>query len=420
MSIKRFLGFLRFWSGLTPEITSAPEYVGFELLHSEYLSMKDLVKDPDDIATIESLEKTKDEKNLTWKDLYQFELILLPHFSHEQLRSKIIRFRLDYQSIASEKEYAAYQTSKPPEVQSPPDFANLNMTKEEYNDVLREDFKNLLGRTFLKYAILPIREKRLISLTRFAAALCLIALLAMLGILLVVFVAPMIDALSRGQRWADVFLNSDSLSSLTIFVAVATGAMGGFVSALQRIQSPPTEGDSLYNLSLLFHGSNSVFVAPITGAIFATLLYLMFAAGVLQGTFFPNIFTPGKNGDTITSNKTGTSGKANSEVTPTTSEAANASDSSNATQLSNSANGDTNTINRMACTPTLEKNEKANNSKAPAKGLNVFEFLARSGPVDGEAYALLIIWCFIAGFAERFVPDALDRLISNKKPSGDK
>src|SRR5258706_9519159 len=68
--------------------------------------------------------------------------------------------------------------------------------------------------------------------------------------------------------------------------------MGGFVSSLRRLQSSKTDGDSLYNLSLLFYGSKSGITAPITGAIFAILLYLMFSSGMLSGTFFPTIYTP--------------------------------------------------------------------------------------------------------------------------------
>jgi hypothetical protein len=454
-----FINSLKFWRGLTPEIRSAPEYICFDLLYSEYLSMKVLITDPQDVAAIESLEAKKNEETLGWKDLYQFELILLPHFTHEQLRSRIIRFRSDYQSIASEKEYAGYQASKPPEVQSPPDFTNLNMTKEEYNQVLREDFKDLLNRMFLKYAILPIREKRLMNLTRFAAALCLIALVTMLGILLTVFLAPLVTDLwtwdsQEGKAVTDMFLNSPTLSSLTVFVVVASGAMGGFVSALQRIQSQPNEGDSLYNLSLLFHGSNSVFVAPITGAIFATLLYLMFAAGILQGTFFPFIYTPGSDGPVSSAGaeKTDPTENGNSNLSATLLtrsdnsnglsntlvSAANRFNSANALRSGNTdlpgansvnnnannanvniglANSNTNKVGKGKSTPTPEKKKTGNDTKEPTKGLDVFDFLARSGPANGKAYALLIIWCFIAGFAERFVPDALDRLILNSKPN---
>ena len=58
------------------------------------------------------------------------------------------------------------------------------------------------------------------------------------------------------------------LPSIPLFVVLVSGAMGGFVSALQRIQSSPTEGDSVYNLSLLYHGSYAVFVSPLTRLAF--------------------------------------------------------------------------------------------------------------------------------------------------------
>jgi hypothetical protein len=39
-------------------------------------------------------------------------------------------------------------------------------------------------------------------------------------------------------------------------------------------------------------------------------------------------------------------------------------------------------------------------------------FIETSGPTDGTNYAKLMIWSFIGGFAERFVPDTLSRLVS--------
>jgi hypothetical protein len=40
---------------------------------------------------------------------------------------------------------------------------------------------------------------------------------------------------------------------------------------------------------------------------------------------------------------------------------------------------------------------------------------AQTYPTDMKAYALLVIWCFIAGFAERLVPDTLNRLVTKNQ-----
>jgi len=52
-------------------------------------------------------------------------------------------------------------------------------------------------------------------------------------------------------------------------------------------------------------------------------------------------------------------------------------------------------------------------------GLSFFHFTWSTLPKSGEEYAKLFVWAFIAGFAERLVPDSLDRLASKISP-GDK
>ena len=52
---------------------------------------------------------------------------------------------------------------------------------------------------------------------------------------------------------------------------------------------------------------------------------------------------------------------------------------------------------------------------APARGLSVVQFLVQTGPASAADYAKLMIWSFLAGFAERLVPDTLSRFVARKE-----
>ncbi len=372
--------------------TRPPLVICYEHLHAEYAAMKNQIDDAQMTAIIETYPAKLEENTLDWHDLYYLELAMAEFMPAERLRSKVQRMRYDFRAIVSPKAYDEYLASKPPDLQSPPEPTDPpHGSAKHFEALLRSDLKDLLGRLYLEYSMLPAREERLSYLSWFAANLCLGFLGLASIVLLVLFLAPAIYEIAHARTLKDAFNSAvwARLSSLTIFVVGLNGALGGFVSALQRIQTPPRDGNPIYNLSLLFYGSYSVFIAPITGAIFATILYLIFTAGMLGGSFFPEIYTP--PGDyTATASVplvTGSQTAGASEAPPVT----------DGQPSSGEAQDD--------ATHPVSKS-------VPQRGLNAFDFLAKTGPGNGKHFALLLVWCFIAGFAERFVPDALDRIIS--------
>jgi hypothetical protein len=215
----------------------------------------------------------------------------------------------------------------------------------------------------------------------------------------------------------------------TLGVVAFVGVIGGFLSVLQRIQSSPSEGDAIYNLAAITHGTWSIYLSPFSGGIFALLLYVIFAAGILQGTIIPDL-TPGNPQPTPATNN---AANTNTAATPTPQQGtpANAANTNAAnTNAANTNAANTNAANtNAAATSTPQQGTPAGSgtnantqsntpaAAAPAplgQGLSLKEFLLKTGPSDATHYALLILWSFLAGFAERLVPDTLNRLVTKQ------
>jgi hypothetical protein len=168
---------------------------------------------------------------------------------------------------------------------------------------------------------------------------------------------------------------------------------------LQRIQSAPTEGDALFNLASLTNGWRGLSLSPLYGGIFASLLFVLFAAGVLEGSIFPKINTPGK---------------IIAATTVAEAETAQANEAAAAQASSSNESAATQTAQNQAATgPTPTPTPLTETEKTGI--LQIKDFLKETGPTDGVSFALLIIWSFIAGFAERLVPDTLNRLVAKNE-----
>jgi hypothetical protein len=138
------------------------------------------------------------------------------------------------------------------------------------------------------------------------------------------------------------FYLGQTLVSAVVLVMMM-GALGGFLSVQQRIAKISTEDDPILTMFQLQRGLFAVRLAPLTGALCALVLFLIFQAKLLTGVIFPEM--------------TGFNFQLGQIHVP-------------------SWTADTKLI---------------------------------------AEFAKMLVWCFVAGFAERFVPDTLDKLIARQE-----
>ena len=422
-----------------------PDYalLFFDHLHSEYLVLKPAIEDPQLVCLLESIYAKRLSCKLTWSDIYTFDLALVDIRPLESLIRKAYDARAKYRTIAGQKEYDEYLASKPPDLtailiapksqapnqpessapvtkpevpldpnaagpvdpnaappadpnaaapvdpnaaalsdpNAPPPVnpnapapniskaaAELSASGDIIQRVLRADIRYLLNKFYLYYAMLPMRERLREDLTHRAVQKTFRILLFISVLILMGFVGA--EVLGKLTKF-----DLKGAFGLTVGSVALAGILGGCVSMLQRIQSTPSEGDALFNLAALTNGWRGLSLSPLYGGIFASLLFVLFAAGILEGSVFPKINTPGKLLAPT---------QAESSTTPTS-----------------------------TATPTLTATPPTETEKLGI--LQATDFLRETGPTDGVSFALLIVWSFIAGFAERLVPDTLNRLVAKNE-----
>lgn len=422
-------------SGPDPEKclqTKVPNYalIFFDHLYSEYLALKVNIHNPELIQLLDSIHAKRVKKELTWSDVYAFDLALIDVRPLENLVRKAYDARAKYRSIAGQKEYDEYVASKPPDltailikpgalrpepgtpeefITSPPIIQSPPLEQPEpglpeaeiVQRVLRADIRYLLNKFYLYYAMLPLRECLRDQLTSQALRVTCLSLLTFLIFLVLSFAigGPLLKSFWHGELITAAF-------GLTVGAVLFFGIVGGCVSMLQRIQSAPTEGDALFNLAAISNGWSGLSLSPLYGGIFATLLFIMFAAGILQGSIFPKIETAAGSQILVDVKEAAAMSAA---ATPTPSPGASPAASPEASPAASPAASPTATANPTATpTPTPTDTQKTG-------VLQLKDFLTRTGPKDGASFALLLLWSFIAGFAERFVPDTLNRFVAKSQ-----
>lgn len=263
-------------------------------------------------------------EKLTRSDLLELEQLLLDLQSTDTLLQRAPTLRLRYSEVVGAAQYAAYK---------PVDISQCKPGDESIRLSLLSDLKNLVSGMHWRYVLLPMVDHLQTALT--------------LNIIIWVLVYTVIWAVALSVT------GSFGLPFLSMLATVVyAGIIGGYVSALRRVQSVRPENDSLLTIQALQNSSYFLYLSPLIGAIFAVVLLLIFLGGIVSGTVFPN-FTP------------------------------------------------------LPCA----------DCSFPAH-MKQWPLWLKLCPDSSAAYAKLFIWSFIAGFAERFVPDILDRVIQRGQSAG--
>jgi hypothetical protein len=264
------------------------------------------------------------ERDAKWSDIFALEKAYASILPDDGIPGHFASCRDRLRKIVGMDGYNEYLATKP---QDPADPA-ASIPR------MRADLLALVDRLNYLYTATPSKDRIRNRLSFW------------LSVITVVAVTAIANQLRNALRTQNV-----THASHTLLLAALAGLLGGFISVQQRLQSN-TAVDPLFKRLEMSSGFwNIILVAPISGGIFAVVLYAMFAAGAVTGGVFPVIYA-GPDGHGM------------------------------------------------------------------PQAMDLHTFLASAGPASGSDLAKVVIWSFIAGFAERFVPDVLTRLstVDTKPP----
>jgi len=239
---------------------SLPSYGKVYLNHlvGEFESLKGESKD--DCACQmgqQIVERAKSGDKITWADIYVLERIVLVMLPDIEVHQRLWCLEMRYRDAVGDS--TAYD-----------DFLRLDARDLASEDTphKRARLDNLIRELYRLYTVVACREHLRKELSKRAVwfAIALLALLILLA-----------------------FATINRHPELSTFAVVyAAGTLGGTVSFERKLQSLPSRGESLGDLVELDSGSG-VYFSPIIGGVFAIVLYVLFASGLVTGTAFPKL-----------------------------------------------------------------------------------------------------------------------------------
>src|ERR1700735_130641 len=298
---------------LRPRRSRTPDLPGFGLVYldhpiGQYRQSGKVSPVADEIVH----RRKSGSEDLSWGDLYSLERVLVASLTEEEVKRSLWATRFRLKQMAGGEAFLAYEQSNVP-------AADAGVEQ------LRADLLRILELLHWYYSLVPLRNEIRI---RYIVN-CIFWIIGYTVVLALLFGA------SKVWHWDA----SVGLSAAVIYF----GTLGGYVSSLRRLQDLQFgKGDPIVGIYGLKSASYFMWLSPLLGAIFAVILALLFAGGVLKGGIFPEFGTPGSVH-------------------------------------------------------------------------NLSEFVKALSFAKPSDCPLLLVWSFVAGFAERFVPDSLDKMIARQK-----
>jgi hypothetical protein len=405
----------------------------FDHLNCDYRLVESKITDQNDKEIITSVLNKRNNRQITWEDIRAFDLTVLKYQDFDTIKGKVSGLRQRFQSILNPDEIELFKSS--PKL-------DLDTITEDQINKLQGEYSGLIREFCIRYSYMASREGLRSLLLRSGAALTMLFCLLVIIIGFVIFQYNSNDTPDKSMFQEVLNTSLKNLFAFaTLLMVVFAGITGAFVSMQQRIQTANYNGDPIKDLSILTHGWLSIFLSPLSGAIFAVILYLFFAGGLLSGAIFPTFIglSSPQTVDIAAKSEIVISPSPDKTTNSTQNSQRELNNSNTNNQANNITNGNSNSISESNsaqsnnppenANPTQSPNETNNQTQAAdnsgqnisqAIPFHLVDFLTTTGPASSKDFALLLIWCFIAGFAERFVPDSLNRLVNNESKENKK